>query len=208
MCNEVPGLGPPRTTVATTRASSITLDQVNGVFIEEPTPRSGHAFRTARMTPAPRPDGGDPEQTALPRRGRRPSAPRRPTILIADDTTDTRELYAEYFGSRGFTVVTAADGTLAIQAALDHQPDVIVMDLAMPHIDGITATRLIKADARTLQSRVILLTGYTGMAVERDPLGAGADLFVTKPCLPDHLERHVNRLRRRRAAPHRGSRLP
>jgi two-component system, cell cycle response regulator DivK len=112
--------------------------------------------------------------------------------------TDTRDLYADYFGDRGFTVVTAHDGARAIQAALEHVPDVIVMDLAMPQFDGITAIRRIKADARMHRSRVILLTGYPHKAVERGALQAGADLFIVKPCLPEVLNRHVNRLRHSR----------
>ncbi len=128
---------------------------------------------------------------------RRRSTSRPPVILIADDTTDSRDLYAEYFESRGFSVVTAHDGTGAVRAALEHVPDVIVMDLAMPQIDGITAIQRIKSDARMQQSRVILLTGYP-LAVERSALEAGADLFLRKPCLPERLERHVNALRQRK----------
>ena len=126
-----------------------------------------------------------------------PSARRRPMILIADDTTDTRELYADYFSSRGFTVVTAHDGAAAVRVALDQIPDVIVMDLAMPQFDGLTAIRRIKADPRAARARVILLTGYPQKAVERGALNAGADRFLTKPCLPERLERHVKELRRR-----------
>lgn len=134
-----------------------------------------------------------PESSPLaPRRSPR----RRPVILIADDTTDTRELYAMYFTSRGFTVVTASDGAAAIQVALVHVPDVIVMDLAMPQFDGITAIQWIKSDARTRRTRVILLTGYPYEAIDRRAVEAGADLFLTKPCLPEELERHVNKLRR------------
>jgi two-component system, cell cycle response regulator DivK len=128
---------------------------------------------------------------------RRPSARRPPVILIADDITDTRDLYAEYFGGRGFSVVTAHDGARAIQAAFDHVPDVIVMDLAMPQFDGITVIRRIKADGRTRRSRVILLTGYPHRVVEWGAFQAGADLVLTKPCLPEVLEGHVNKLRRR-----------
>ena len=127
------------------------------------------------------------------RRSRRP-----PVILIADDTTDTRELYVDHFSRRGFAVVTAHDGAAAVRVALDHVPDVIVMDLAMPQIDGITALRRIKADARTARTRVILLTGYPHKAVERGALNAGADRFLTKPCLPEDLERHVKELQRPR----------
>jgi len=115
-------------------------------------------------------------------------------ILIADDTTDSRDLYAEYFETRGFSVVTARDGEGAVQAALEHVPEVIVMDLAMPQIDGITAIQRIKADARMQQTRVIILTGYH-FALEKSALEAGADLFLRKPCLPERLELHVNALR-------------
>ncbi len=151
-----------------------------------------------------RPQAGEParrfspEPSPVARSSRRRPARQGPLILIADDITDTRDLYAEYFGGRGFNVVTAHDGARAVQAALEHAPDVIVMDLAMPQFDGITAIRRIKADARTRQSRVILLTGYPHKAVERSALEAGADLFLTKPCLPEVLERYVNRLRRPR----------
>jgi CheY-like chemotaxis protein len=126
------------------------------------------------------------------RRSSRPPA----SVLIADDTTDSRELYAEYFRHRGFTVITADDGARAVQTALEHVPDVIVMDLAMPQFDGITAIERIKADPRMGRTRVILLTGYP-FAVERRALEAGADLFLRKPCLPERLVRHVNALRRR-----------
>lgn len=120
---------------------------------------------------------------------------RRPVILIADDTIDTRDLYADYFGSRGFIVITAHDGAAAMRVAFLHVPDVIVMDLAMPQYDGITATERIKADPRMARTRVILLTGYP-FAFETRALEAGADLFLRKPCLPERLVRHVNALRR------------
>jgi len=126
-----------------------------------------------------------------PRRMRR----RPPVILIADDSIHTRELYAVYFQSRGFRVVTAHDGAAAIQVALDHEPDVIVIDLAMPQFDGITATQRIKGDARMSRARVILLTGYPEYAIRRGLLKAGVDRVLTKPCLPEELERHVNELR-------------
>jgi CheY-like chemotaxis protein len=66
----------------------------------------------------------------------------------------------------------------------------------MPQFDGLTAMRRIKADARLAGTRVILLTGYPHRAVERGALQAGADRFLTKPCLPEVLERHIAELRR------------
>jgi two-component system cell cycle response regulator DivK len=139
------------------------------------------------------------QQRPSPRRRARPRAARRPSVLlIADDNSDARELYGEYFSNRGFTVITANDGAAAVRAALDHVPDVIVMDLAMPQFDGITALRRIKADPRTTRIRVMILTGYPHAAVERRAYEAGADLFLTKPCLPEDLGGHVKKLLRRR----------
>lgn len=119
-----------------------------------------------------------------------------PSILIADDTADTREMYAEYFRTRGFIVLTARDGAEAVDVALEHLPAVIVMDLAMPHVDGLTATRKIMEGARTRRSRVILLTGYPSNTLARQASEGSPDRYLTKPCLPEELERHVNELRR------------
>lgn len=133
---------------------------------------------------------------SLSRRLPRPSARQRgaPVVLIADDTRDTRELYGVYFTSRGFRVLTANDGESAVRITLDERPHVVVMDLAMPRLDGIAATQRIKQDRRSRRTPVIILTGYPYKAIERGALEAGADAFLTKPCLPEDLEGHVRRL--------------
>jgi CheY-like chemotaxis protein len=118
----------------------------------------------------------------------------RPTLLVVDDTLDTRELYALYFRSVGFTVVTAHDGTAGVTLARDARPDIIVMDLTMPGLDGVAATRQLKSDERTRRTPVIILTGYPTRAIQDGALAAGADAFLTKPCLPEELEKHVQRL--------------
>ena len=115
-------------------------------------------------------------------------------VLIVDDTPDVREMYGEYFTARGFRVATACDGEAGVATATAHRPDVIVMDLSMPRLDGITAIRHLRADARTRKVPVILLTGYPYKAIEDGALEAGADAFLTKPCLPEDLERQVHRL--------------
>ena len=130
-----------------------------------------------------------------PSRHRHPRERRRGTdVLIVDDTVDAREMYAEYLAAHGFRVATARDGESGISAATASRPGVIVMDLAMPKIDGITAIRHLKSDARTQDVPVILLTGYPFKAIEDGALEAGADAFLTKPCLPEDLEAHVQRL--------------
>ena len=149
----------------------------------------------ARLREADEPSRDAPLAPFSASRSSRYQAPRRqPLVLVADDTADVRDLYSMYLTSRGFRVLTAQDGAVAIQTALDHRPDVIVMDLAMPQLDGITAAQRIKANAGTRQTRVILLTGYPNYAIERDARERGIDRFLTKPCLPEELERHVNEL--------------
>jgi two-component system, cell cycle response regulator DivK len=115
-------------------------------------------------------------------------------ILVVDDTSDTREIYSLYLTGRGFKVPTARDGLSGIDAACRHQPDVIVMDPSMPGLDGIEATRRLKADPRTSHIPVLILTAFPLHALQGGALEAGADDFLTKPCLPDDLEQHVQRL--------------
>jgi two-component system, cell cycle response regulator DivK len=115
-------------------------------------------------------------------------------VLIVDDSVDAREMYALYFRTVGYDAATAHDGHTAIEMALRLNPDVIVMDLAMPGISGIDAADRIKRDARTRRIAIILLTGHGARAIQEGALETGIDAFLTKPCLPEDLESHVRRL--------------
>jgi CheY-like chemotaxis protein len=84
-----------------------------------------------------------------------------------DDSLHTRHLYSEYLTFRGLGVVSAPDGGSALVMARSMQPDAIVMDLAMPGVDGITATRQLKADPRTRAIPVLILTGFGYRAIEQ-----------------------------------------
>jgi CheY-like chemotaxis protein len=115
-------------------------------------------------------------------------------VLIVDDSLHTRELYSEYLSHCGLSVRTAPDAEAGLALAQALRPDVIVMDLAMPGLDGITATYRLKRDPRTRRIPVIVLTGYSFRAIERGALEAGADVFLTKPCLPEDLEGRIRAL--------------
>jgi two-component system, cell cycle response regulator DivK len=115
-------------------------------------------------------------------------------VLIVDDSLHTRDLYSEFLTFRGMGVVSAPDGGSALVMARALRPDVIVMDLAMPGIDGITVTRHLKAHPRTRGIPVVILTGFGYRAIEQGALEVGADLFLTKPCLPEDLEHELRRL--------------
>jgi CheY-like chemotaxis protein len=123
-----------------------------------------------------------------------PGLVRGPLVLIAEDTFDTRELYELYLTQRGFRVQTVVDGEAAIEIALESSPDVVVLDLSMPRVDGIAATKRLKQDARTRHIPVIILTGYPHKAIQQGALEAGADAFLTKPCLPEDLAQQIRTL--------------
>jgi len=116
-----------------------------------------------------------------------------PVVLIAEDTFDTRELYELYLTRRGFRVQTVVDGEAAVETALESQPDVMVLDLSMPRLDGVAATRRLKQDARTRHIPVIILTGYPHKAIQQGALEAGAEAFLPKPCLPEDLEQQIRK---------------
>jgi len=115
-------------------------------------------------------------------------------VLVADDTRDARELYGLYLSHHGFSGELASDGVAAVDVAIQLQPDVIVMDLSMPHFAGFTATHASKAPPATRNIPVILLTGYPYKAIQQGALMGGVDVFLTKPCLPEDLETHVRLL--------------
>jgi len=115
-------------------------------------------------------------------------------VLVVDDSAHAREMYSEYLSHRGFSVLTAADGSQAIYYAVTARPDVIVMDLAMPNMSGITATQWLKSHPRARHIPIIILTGYPYRAIEEGALEAGAAMWLTKPCLPEDLEAHVHSL--------------
>ena len=109
-------------------------------------------------------------------------------------------MYAMFFTAKGFRVHTASDGPTALLAARTEQPDVIVMDLSLPHIDGWEVTRRLKNDPRTRHIPVVACTAHVlGRSCER-AVDAGCNGYLTKPCLPVELFAEVRRVLGRRAA--------
>jgi CheY-like chemotaxis protein len=121
---------------------------------------------------------------------------RRPLILIVDDMADIRDLYAEYLKGQGFRPELATNGFEALSKATVMGPDVIVMDLNLPELDGWEATRRLKANDLTRSIPVIALTGLTVSHSKARALEAGCDGFLTKPCYPDALADEIRRVLR------------
>jgi len=125
-----------------------------------------------------------------------PSGSRRPLILIVDDMPDIRDMYAQYLSGEGFRPEQASNGFEALSKATVMGPDVIVMDLNLPELDGWEATRRLKANDLTRCIPVIALTGLSISHSKAAALEAGCDGFLTKPCYPDALAGEIRRVLR------------
>jgi two-component system cell cycle response regulator DivK len=118
----------------------------------------------------------------------------RPRVLVVDDYPDAREMYAEYLQFSGFDVIEAGNGMEAIERAADSAPDIILMDLSLPIMDGWEATRRLKADKATADIPIVALTGHALAGILEGAKKAGCDAFVTKPCLPEDLVKEIRKV--------------
>ncbi len=118
----------------------------------------------------------------------------RPLVLIVEDQLELRRLYAQQFAISGFDVIEAENGADAIAHTTSHVPDVVLMDLSLPVLDGWEATRRLKNDSRTAHIPVVALTAHDGSGELQRATRAGCDWFVPKPCPPDALITEVRRV--------------
>ena len=117
-----------------------------------------------------------------------------PLVLVVEDYQDAREMYAAYLQFSGYRVAEATNGIEAIEQANELMPDIILMDLALPKMDGWEATRRLKADEQTRHIPIVALTGHALAGHAEGARQAGCDAFVTKPCLPDALVTEIERM--------------
>jgi CheY-like chemotaxis protein len=122
-----------------------------------------------------------------------------PLVLIVDDFPDNREMYVQFLSFHGYRVAEAVDGHDALEKASALLPDLIVMDLSLPGLDGWEATRRLKKGGQTKAIPVIALTGHAMAGHEEGARSAGCDSYLTKPCVPADLAAEIQRLLRRPA---------
>jgi two-component system, cell cycle response regulator DivK len=118
----------------------------------------------------------------------------RPLILIVEDQSELRALYVQQLTISGFDVIEAGNGEDAVTCGTAQFPDVILMDLSLPIVDGWEATRRLKADSRTAHIPVVALTAHDGSGELQRATSAGCDWFVPKPCPPGALITEVRRI--------------
>jgi len=117
----------------------------------------------------------------------------KPLILVVDDYDDSREMYAELLKASGFRVAEARDGRQSLEKAQELMPDLVLMDLTLPEMDGLEATRRLKLDPRTRNIPVVALSGHDAGALGKGMADTHWAAFLTKPCMPEALLAELKR---------------
>jgi two-component system, cell cycle response regulator DivK len=105
-------------------------------------------------------------------------------ILVVEDQVDNRQILRDLLAHAGYEVFEVDNGADALSAAAEHRPDVILMDIQLPLLDGYEATRQIKADATLKHIPIIVVTSYALGGDETKARSAGCDAYVAKPFSP------------------------
>jgi two-component system cell cycle response regulator DivK len=108
-------------------------------------------------------------------------------ILVVEDQEDNRRIVRDLLAHAGYEVIEVDDGQQALRAAATHRPDVILMDIQLPLLDGYEATRRIKADPDLKHIPIIVVTSYALSGDETKARAAGCDAYVAKPFSPKAL---------------------
>jgi two-component system cell cycle response regulator DivK len=116
------------------------------------------------------------------------------TVLLVEDNADNQEIYRLILLHHGFAVLQAWDGEGGVRMARSHTPDLILMDLTMPLIDGLEATRRLKADPATSRIPVIALTAHAESEDRAAAEAAGCVSFLAKPVAPNLVAVEVRRV--------------
>jgi two-component system, cell cycle response regulator DivK len=123
-----------------------------------------------------------------------------PTVLLVEDNEDNRTIYTTILRHYGHEVAEAGTGEEGIRLARELQPGVILMDIAMPGIDGWEATRRLKADPQTASIPVVALTAHAMAEDRQRAVDAGCESYLAKPVEPRRVVEEVERLLGRRQA--------
>ncbi|WP_414475073.1 response regulator [Microvirga sp. M2] len=117
-----------------------------------------------------------------------------PTILLVEDNELNRDMLSRRLVRKGYDVLIAEDGAKGLSAAAEGKPDLILMDMSLPVVDGWEATRRLKAEPRTRSIPVIALTAHAMSSDREKAVAAGCDDYDTKPVELERLLAKIERL--------------
>jgi two-component system cell cycle response regulator DivK len=116
-----------------------------------------------------------------------------PTVLLVEDNPHNRKIFSGMLTHSGFTVREAETGEIALKSVAEAPPDIILMDLSIPGVDGWECTRRLKADPATKEIPIIALTAHAMRGDEERARGAGCDGYLSKPISPKKVVEEVRR---------------
>lgn len=116
------------------------------------------------------------------------------TVLIVEDNEDNRIIYRAFLEHHGYAVLEAPDGEAGVRSARENRPDIVLMDISMPVLDGHEATKMLKADPVTASIPVVALTAYAMAEDRRLAEEAGCDSYLAKPAEPRQVLAEVQRM--------------
>ncbi len=115
-------------------------------------------------------------------------------ILVVEDELELSEGLQARLELEGFEVLAAKDGKEGVEKAREAKPDLVIMDVRMPKVDGLQACHIIKSDAHTKKIPILVLTALQTLGDTEDAFGAGADGFLSKPFTAEHLLEKIKKL--------------
>jgi CheY-like chemotaxis protein len=117
-----------------------------------------------------------------------------PTVLVVEDFEDNRFMMRRLLEMSGYRVVEAVNGEQAVEAAVEERPDLILMDLSLPKLDGLAATRRIRQHEGLARTPIVAVSAHDTTDFHADALAAGCNEYVTKPIDFDQLEALLEKL--------------
>jgi two-component system cell cycle response regulator DivK len=115
------------------------------------------------------------------------------TVLIVEDQIETLAIHAAYLERHGYRVLRAENGEEGVDSARRHNPDMILMDLSIPRLDGFGATEALKRDPDTGHIPIVVMTAFAYGSVGKRAVAAGCDGFLSKPLDPRRVLQEVQR---------------
>jgi len=140
---------------------------------------------------SPNSNGRPPAKT--PSFGRQAISPWKPTILIAEDNADSREMMQLMLEAKGYQVVSAENGIRALEVAVRSRPDLLLIDLELPKLDGLSVTRNLRLHPVFKSVPILIISGHDPSRYRREAIDAGCNEYVLKPINFDRLNQLIDR---------------
>src|SRR6185436_2321149 len=131
--------------------------------------------------------------TAAPK-PKKPAVRERPIIMVVDDSLTVRKVTSKHLQKRGLETLTAKDGQDAVEQLRDHMPDLMLVDIEMPRMDGYELTQRVRGDERLKHVPIIMITSRAGSKHRQKAFELGVDMYMSKPYQEDELFKNIEAL--------------